>query len=303
MAQPQSQGGIYLDVAHQGQPQRWRYLAGIYLNFTIWFGLSLLLFQVAMMSGIARQDQDRIVIVEPLHNYILANLMFGFWGLGLWGVMRWIHRRDWRTLISADGQIDRLRIAQGFGVWMALIGGPTLLAYGLDPQILSVTIDWGRWLPFAMLALIMTPVQTTVEELFFRGYLLQGLGLITRRTGVLCGISAVIFALPHLNNPEVAHGFWPLCLYYFAFGWIHAWVTLRDGRLELAIGLHAANNLFAALFVTYEDAVIETPALFASAGFHPWAVLWGFLIRSLGFCYLFFAPQIKLKLKKDPQAS
>jgi len=298
-----SKGALYLDGARLGQPQGWRYGVGIYLNFTLWLALGLVLFQLALLLGIAELEGDQIVIRDPINSYILSNLMFVVWGLGLWGVMSGIHRRHWRTLISPTAQIDWGRIGQGFGVWLALIGGPTVLAYGLDPQILTATVDWGRWLPFAGLALIMTPVQTTVEELFFRGYVIQGLSLISRRSGFLCGISALIFALPHLNNPEMIYGFWPLGLYYLAFGWIHAWVTLQDGRLELAMGLHAANNLFAALLITYDNAVIETPALFSSTGVDPWAILWGFLLRSAGFCYLFFPPRIQLREERKSTSS
>ncbi|MCL4561859.1 MAG: hypothetical protein M1281_14780, partial [Chloroflexi bacterium] len=36
----------------------------------------------------------------------------------------------------------------------------------------------------------------------------------------------------------------------------------RDGRLELALGLHAANNLFTALFANYTGTVMPTPSLF-----------------------------------------
>jgi membrane protease YdiL (CAAX protease family) len=43
---------------------------------------------------------------------------------------------------------------------------------------------------------------------------------------------------------------------------VMAYVTLRDGRLELALGLHAANNLFAALFANYSVTVMPTPSIF-----------------------------------------
>lgn len=35
-----------------------------------------------------------------------------------------------------------------------------------------------------------------------------------------------------------------------------------DGGLEAAIGIHAANNLFAAIFVNYENSALPTPSVF-----------------------------------------
>lgn len=291
-------GSVYLWTIEQGKDQGWRYLLGVYLNLVIWFGLSLLLFQLALYLKLIRNTGEDLIVSSAIGSYILSNLMFGVWGLGLWGVMRWIHKRDWRTLIRPGGSIRRGRIVQGFIVWSILIGVPMLLRYGVDPEGLSLSGNWQQWLPFAGLALILTPVQTTVEELFFRGYLIQGLSHLSRRSIVLCGISALIFTLPHLNNPELVYGFWPLSLYYFCFGLLHAWVVLRDGGLELAIGLHAANNLFVALLVTHDNAVIETPALFTTTGFDAWVVLLSFIVRALAFSYLFFPLPIG---RKQPQ--
>ena len=90
---------------------------------------------------------------------------------------------------------------------------------------------------------------TSAEELLFRGHLLQALGLRTRRTWLLVGISALVFGAMHMANTEVGAGPALIFTYYVGFGAFLALITLRDNRLELAIGAHAANNLFVALVV------------------------------------------------------
>ena len=40
------------------------------------------------------------------------------------------------------------------------------------------------------------------------------------------------------------------------------WVSLKDGTTELAIGAHSANNLFAAVLLTFNGSSLDTPALF-----------------------------------------
>lgn len=39
--------------------------------------------------------------------------------------------------------------------------------------------------------------------------------------------------------------------------------------MELALGVHAANNIFGALFVTFEGSVLATPALFKVKEINP----------------------------------
>ena len=60
-----------------------------------------------------------------------------------------------------------------------------------------------RWLPFVLAALLLTPLQCAAEELVFRGYVLQGLGRLLRNPLVLVVLSGLLFAIPHLLNPEV----------------------------------------------------------------------------------------------------
>ena len=53
-------------------------------------------------------------------------------------------------------------------------------------------------------------------------------------------VVAAVFAALHFN----AYGAWTFpCIFLLSL--MYSWVSLRDGRLELAIGAHAANNLIA----------------------------------------------------------
>ena len=48
---------------------------------------------------------------------------------------------------------------------------------------------------------------------------------------------------------------------YFFFGFACCLLVLIDDGLESAIGIHAGNNTFAAIFVNYEGSVLPTPAI------------------------------------------
>jgi membrane protease YdiL (CAAX protease family) len=95
-------------------------------------------------------------------------------------------------------------------------------------------------LPVLTLALLLTPLQAASEEILFRGYLTQALGRIFRSRSKIAVAVGMIFALLHFN----AYG--PLTMpYMFAFSLILSLATLRDDRIELAIGAHTAQNCLA----------------------------------------------------------
>jgi membrane protease YdiL (CAAX protease family) len=127
--------------------------------------------------------------------------------------------------------------------------------------------------------------------LVFRGYALQGFSLLTRRPALIAIGSSMLFAVPHLLNPEVhQYGAFVMTLNYFAIGMVLAAVTLRDGSLELAIGLHAANNTFLALVANYEGSALTTEAVFTARELDPWYSLAALAASGAVFYCWFFGP-------------
>ena len=64
-----------------------------------------------------------------------------------------------------------------------------------------------QYWPYLLVALALIPLQTSAEEFFFRGYLLQASGRLTQNWLVLSVINGVLFTLPHLGNVEVELNF------------------------------------------------------------------------------------------------
>jgi hypothetical protein len=79
---------------------------------------------------------------------------------------------------------------------------------------------------------------------------------------VLAFLNGVLFFLPHAANPEMATNSLLVGLGYFVIGFFFALITLQDNGMEIALGMHAANNLFAALFANYTVTALPSPALF-----------------------------------------
>ena len=248
----------YLDAARLGRPGAWRSLLAVPLILFVWLILgSMPAVALLMLSGATSAEA-----LSPLAYFLAAMASFVCLLAGLWLAVRLVHGRPFASLIRVGGPIRWRRAAQGFGVWFGLAALLALAEALLYPGRYAFTLDAGPFVVFAVLVIGLVPIQAGTEELVFRGYVLQTAGQWLRRPWVLCALSGLLFALPHLGNPEIAVNPWLLLAYNFSFGVFAALITLKDDGLELALGLHTANNLFAALLANYPNSALPTPALF-----------------------------------------
>ena len=269
----------YLDLAQQGRNQWWRYALGALVILFFWLVLGFPPY--LWLTGGGSPD--------PLLDYIAVNFSIVMMLGGLFLTMRVIHRRPLSSLISAERALDWKRLSHSAAAWSVIGLIIIMVEHLLYPDRYYLSFQPERFLAFATVAVVLTPVQTTTEELVFRGYVMQGLGLIVRLPAAVAVLSSVIFTVPHLMNPEVQqHGVVLMAASYFAIGLLLAAVTLRDGRLELAIGVHAANNLLLVLVANYEGSVLKTDSIFTARELDPLYSLITLSVGALVFYWLFF---------------
>ncbi|MEK7785653.1 MAG: type II CAAX endopeptidase family protein [Chloroflexota bacterium] len=289
----------YLDVAQQGKNQWWRYLIAVPLILFIWLVLGSLPFVAAAiflsLDGNPATDIDpataQLTGVDPLWSFLLLMLSFVVFLGGTAAGVVLIHRRRFVSLITPAHAVNWRRVGQGCAVWIVLVAAMSVVESVLYPGRYQLTFDAARFIPFALASLVFIPIQTTAEELFFRGYILQSAGLLVKNSLLLSFVSGFLFMAPHLANPEVAVNFWLLALFYFAFGAFLAYITLKDNSLELALGIHAGNNLFTAIFANYVGGALVTPAIFTVAELDAVYNLVGSLAAIVLFYFLFFRPR------------
>ena len=258
----------YLDLALQGENKWWRYVLAVFLILFMGQILgsmpSVFLLVWVMTSGHLKTltGSGSLPGVDLLVSFVALMLASVFFMLGIYLAMRFIHKRPFRTLITPVHPSAWGRLFQGFGAWFVLASLMSLLEARLYPGRYVWTLNLKAFIPFVFLALVLIPIQTSAEELFFRGYILQGVGLHYRNIWLLSAISGVLFMAPHFLNPEASVNYPLMGLYYFSMGAFLAYITLRDGRLELALGVHAANNLFSVLIANYTISALPSPSLF-----------------------------------------
>lgn len=156
----------------------------------------------------------------------------------LWLVLRLVHRRGLGSLLGpAPLAGDFLRgLALALGYWAA--GAVLMLLVAPAPDPGPVRSDPALLVP----ALGLLLVQIGVEELVFRGYLLQQLGARFRSPLAWALLPSVLFGgLHYANGATPAEG---LAATAFAtiVGLILAGATARRGGLGAALGLHYGIN-------------------------------------------------------------
>lgn len=260
----------FIDLPQRGLTEWWRYALGYVTVLFSWLVVGSIpaagLVVWMMIDGNPDTYVDlatgAFMGIDAMLVFVVVNSSFWFLLLGLFVAVRLIHQRPFRTLITPFRHISWRRVAQGFVVFFALVALASLVEFLLTPEIYTVTFNGRRLLPFALLVLLLTPLQTSAEELLFRGYVLQTSGQLLRNPILLSAINGLLFMLPHLANPEMQASAILLPLYYFGIGFFLAFITLRDNRMELALGAHAANNIYAGIVTNYDKSALTTDSIF-----------------------------------------
>lgn len=240
--------------------------------------------------------------VSPMPNYIFTNLSIYCMLLGVFIAVKFIHYRPFTTLITTKRKIQWSRFWIGFLVYGILVSLGTLLDYFISPETYSMTFEPSKFWIALPIILIMTPIQTTTEELVFRGYVIQSFGLKIKNGLILSLISGVLFTLPHLMNPEIYASnklgvFSTICtiLGYFVVGVVFALITIKTNSLEIAMGAHAVNNLICFVLVSYPDSALPTNTVFFTTKFEPISALISAIITGILFFFIAAA------LAKEPK--
>ena len=288
----------YLEIAKQGKNDWWRYLISFPAILAVWLVIGSL--PVVLLMTYVSMDNDPATGFSgtgftgiPVHlEFLITMSSFIPFLIATLLAVRLIHERPLKTLVTGKARIRWGRMFTGAGVWLliaALLSGLESLLY---PGRYVLTFQPVAWLIFALLALILIPLQTSAEEFFFRGYILQWMGLRLKNKWILSLLNGALFFLPHAANPEMAATANSLLvgLGYFVIGFFFTFITLQDRGMELALGMHASNNLFAGLFANYEVTALPSPSLFTVQTLDPVYSLISLVIGMFLFYLVFFFP-------------
>lgn len=330
----------FFQRALEGNNKWWTYFVGLLLIST-GFTIGQLPITILLMYKMTQMSLDDPSAILEINERMMA-YDFGYFGLGdnlsfflillsfvggiafVYLTVKQVHKRPLKSIITPLNKINWKKVAFGFSIWF----GMTLLiegiGYSLDPSNYVWTFDLKAFIPLLLMCIFLLPLQTSFEEVFMRGYLMQGIPLhpntiilsiiamggfmhlimafqedfmngliltlvytialivigvlffLEKQGSISIGlykivrlpifpliITSLMFGLMHGMNPEVAKfGFGKMMVFYIGMGAFLGLITLLDESLELALGVHFGNNLFGALFVSFDGSALQTPTLF-----------------------------------------
>ena len=239
-------------------------------------------------SELPSPDADPMDIFKTIPSNLrlfLLLLSFLFVLPGIWLVVKKLHDLPIMSVLSSRKKIDLERVLYSFMTWGTVVSAFIFLEYSLNPENYVFNFKVKEFLILAVIAILFIPIQTSVEEIVFRGYLMQGFGHWLNSRFMALFLTSTVFGSLHLANPEITALGYEFVILYITVGFVLGIMTLMDDGLELALGFHAANNLIAALLLTADWTVFQTESILIdisepSLGITDWITL---LLFSLFF--------------------
>jgi len=198
-----------------------------------------------------------------------------------------IHKLPLLAVFTSRNAFDWKRFFIAFSWWSLMVLAVTGIELLLHKNF-QLVFNAQKFFTLCLLSIILLPLQTSSEELVFRGYILQG---IKKRTGSILSsilISGCMFGMMHISNPEIAKIGYHILIYYIIVGVVLGAIAFYDSGLELSLGFHAANNLITALLITADWQAFQTDAIIVDSNPPGNGILSMLLALSMLFAFFYF---------------
>ena len=252
------------------------YLLGIFIIIPIMMVIFQIPFTVALTSALFQLKDEELLaqvanndinammsVLEPNLNLFLMLLGFGGMLLGVFISAKLLHKNSIRELTTSRDKIDWSRVFYSFTIW-GFITVPLILidTTFISPENYQWNFNYNSFIILLAIVIVFIPIQTSAEEYLFRGYLMQGIGVVSGNRWLPLLFTSVAFGLMHYANPEIDKLGNMVYVFYIGSGLFAGIMTLMDEGMELALGWHAANNTFAALLVTADWTALQTHSIY-----------------------------------------
>ena len=248
-------------------------LIGLVLAAPLYF---LLYNREGSFMGISYLDFFNVLAFAPL-----------FWGLVI--SIRFIGKTSFKDFVlGVGGRINAKQCLIVAGLYAGGFAIPFLLT---AKNIELRGVNPGEFIFLVVLMVLIAWMQTTTEEVMFRGLFIRWgcknkLGY-TKKAIILAVISALIFAIAHAPNPEVtSNSGWDIAIAVLAYaihGFMLFWANLHFGNLLPGFIMHLINNFLLFTVISSEISVVTYPTLLVDKT--PESALW-----SLGSTILVYLP-------------
>lgn len=268
------------ELLPEGKYEFWRYLTLILIIVVVTLvAQAIFLVLASLLEG--TMDFN---IFPPMTLLWVTMLPFAALLIFLVPGIRIFHQQSIKSIFTQKTFFNWNLLIKSAVIWFGLSGLADIIISILQPGNYVFSFSLFSFLPYILIAIFLIAFQITAEEVLFRSYLLQGLTRLFRFRWLGIVLQAILFGVLHGANPEVtSYGLLTTMPFYIGIGLLLGWLSFRSKGLEIALGLHFANNLYATSMVTFSESAIPSPAIFTITNYHPEIGLVSFVIMALIF--------------------
>jgi len=178
----------YIQQAYTGKIKWFHWVFTILLVFFGWQVIGVLplmglaIMNSANMTEFTKAAEGNFMNLGIDNNlflfFMILTFIFGL--ISLFVGVKYIHKRTFTSLVTSRKSIDWRRFWFGFITWGIIASIVIFIGIKLSPE----NYVWNfKPIPFYTLlavSFLFLPFQTSLEELLFRGYFMQGIGISTR---------------------------------------------------------------------------------------------------------------------------
>jgi len=260
----------FFKTAYKGQNHWWMYIVTLVIVFiatqlgSLPLGVVAFFYSDKNMSTYMQAAADNFMGIGIPSNLFLFLMLLPFVVglLFLYISIRFIHKKKWKWVITSRESIDWKRFFFGAIVWGLMIVAFKILSIFVYEDAMVWNFNPIPFFILVVISFILIPLQTTFEEVIFRGYLMQAFGMLVGNRWFPLLFTSIVFGLLHIANPEIEKLGYTSLILYVGSGLLFGMITLLDEGTELVLGMHAVNNIVAAFLITTDWTVFQTDALY-----------------------------------------
>ena len=227
----------YLDWALKGRSAWWLYIIGAFLLYLVLIIGRMLFGAVvgAVFGSLSKSSLAGQLFVQHLDFVVILIAPF---------LLAWLlHNRPWWSVAVPKPKLEWWKLGTGFLLaFLWLLSSNVINVLFHDVKITVERQDLSVYLPFFITAIFVFLIQTSAEEVVFRGYYMQAVRRFTASPILMIGLSAAAFASVHRLNLESFGWPWYGILVWFFDGCMLGWLAYRTRSLWMSIGWHWVNN-------------------------------------------------------------
>lgn len=264
----------FLENASEGRNNWWRYLLTVIISMiggSVVAGIAMavvLIIYAFFLSSSGVSNISNIVVSavsNPFTLIILLGVSYTLSFFFFYICLRFLHHKSLLSVINTVTSVRWKMLLKGLLLWgliLLLLSLPDLI---LNKGSYQITFNPNSYLFLLILCLLAFPIQASFEEVLFRGYLMQGFNLFSKRLSIYFDsnmlskpwvpllITSLIFGCVHFFNGTNLYMNLSIVCSTFIIGLMLGVIALGDNGIETAMGIHIANNLYVSLLYNSAD--------------------------------------------------